>query len=211
MFWKQLKGFPDRLESVIKGKVSPSRGTGNWAKLRETIAGLLATGQTIPGMIDTVLQKNYDYILEKNYPDQFEERRRGIERLAAYGARFDSLGSFLESISLDDSIFSDGSFPGVDRSFITLSTIHSAKGKEWEAVFVIGLNEGHFPSSRVDASQIEEERRLFYVAVTRARRFLYLLTYQQDRRTWGAATLNPSLFLLELPPETYCLLDPDLF
>jgi len=162
-------------------------------------------------MIDTVLQKNYDYILEKNYPDQFEERRQGIERLAAYGARFDSLGSFLESISLDDSILGDGSLPVADRSFLTLSTIHSAKGKEWEAVFVIGLNEGHFPSSRMDITQIEEERRLFYVAVTRARRYLYLLTYRQDRRNWGAATLNPSLFLLELPPETYRLLDPDLF
>lgn len=208
--WKKWQQYPDRLGAMLEGKVAPARGTGGWERLRETVSAISATGQTIPKMIDAVLQKNYDCILEKNYPDQFEERRQGIERLADYGARFDSLRQFLESISLDDSIFSDGSLPSADRSFLTLSTIHSAKGKEWEAVFVIGLNEGQFPSSRMDISQVEEERRLFYVAVTRARRYLYLLTYRQDRRHWGAATVNPSLFLLELPPDTYQLLDPDL-
>ncbi|NMA92306.1 MAG: ATP-dependent helicase [Firmicutes bacterium] len=207
--WKEWSRFPDRLQAMLSGKVSPPRGAAGWERLRETYLDLVTPGLTLPAMIDIVLQKNYDAILEKSYPDQFEERRQGIERLADYGARFASLGQFLDTISLDDSIYSDGSLPSTDRGFLTLSTIHSAKGKEWEAVFVIGLNEGQFPSSRIDSSLVEEERRLFYVAVTRARRYLYLLSYRQDHRQWGAAPLIPSLFLRELPPETYQVLEPD--
>ncbi len=207
--WKKWRKFPDHLKAMQEGKIAPARGIGGWKELQEIVSTLAVPDCTVPEMIDTILQKNYDRILEKNYPDQFEERRQGIERLADYGARYDSLGQFLESISLDDSIFGDGTLPSADQGFLTLSTIHSAKGREWEAVFVIGLNEGQFPSSRIDYSQVEEERRLFYVAVTRARRYLYLSTYRQDRRQLGATAVNPSLFLLELPPDIYQLLDPE--
>ncbi len=209
--WKKWGQYPDRLAAMAAGKIAPSRGLDAWKYFREAILALNVPGQTVPEMIDLVLQKNYESILERNYPDQFEERLEGIARLGDYSKRFESLGQFLESVTLDDSIFNDGTLPSADSGYLTLSTIHSAKGREWDVVFIIGLNEGQFPSSRMDYdSRIEEERRLFYVAVTRARRYLYLLTYRQDRRQWGAATVNPSPFLRELPSDTYRLMDPDL-
>ena len=90
------------------------------------------------------------------------------------------------------------------RESVCLSTVHSAKGKEWEAVFIIGLNDGHFPGRWRDEAELEEERRLFYVAVTRTRRYLFLITYWDDRRAWGGAAVGtPSLFLRELPANCY--------
>ncbi|MDZ4132412.1 MAG: 3'-5' exonuclease, partial [Dethiobacteria bacterium] len=83
------------------------------------------------------------------------------------------------------------------------------KGKEWDAVFIIGMNQGHFPGQRADSSNLAEERRLFYVAATRARRFLYLLTYREDYRNYGAVSEGPSLFLRELPSSCYQLVNYD--
>ena len=81
---------------------------------------------------------------------------------------------------------------------LTLSTVHQAKGIEWRAVFVIWLAEGRFPSFRMDDE--EEERRLFYVAVTRARDRLFLLRPEIARDRYRVdVVLEPSRFLLELP------------
>ncbi|NLA12466.1 MAG: ATP-dependent helicase, partial [Firmicutes bacterium] len=167
----------------------------------------LASGESgksekhLAGLITLIMEAGYEQILYKRYPDQYEERLRGIERLAENASRYESLGAFLESLALEESLFS-----GADESpgdYLTLSTVHSAKGKEWEAVFVIGLNEGSFPSHRVIDEEMPEERRLFYVAVTRARSHLCLSTYWQDYRSWGPAAGAPSLFLKELPRECF--------
>jgi DNA helicase II / ATP-dependent DNA helicase PcrA len=71
------------------------------------------------------------------------------------------------------------------------------------------VNQGHFPSQRFDDSNLAEERRLFYVAATRARRFLMMSTYREDYRNYGAVSEGPSIFLRELPPECYRLVDYD--
>jgi len=157
-----------------------------------------------------VLELNYDYMLRQNYPDQYDERLRGLERLMIYAERFESLADFLESLALEESVFADttaAEHKGDGQ--LTLSTIHSAKGKEWDAVFIIGMNQGHFPGQRADSESLDEERRLFYVAATRARRFLYLSTYREDYRSYGAVSEGPSLFLRELPPECYQLINYD--
>ena len=89
------------------------------------------------------------------------------------------------------------------RAAVTLMTLHSAKGLEFEAVFLVGLEEGVFPHGRAleDAEGIEEERRLAYVGLTRAKRYLFL-AWAAERRTGGyAGPREPSRFLLEMPAE----------
>ncbi|UCD35709.1 MAG: ATP-dependent helicase, partial [Nitrospiraceae bacterium] len=89
---------------------------------------------------------------------------------------------------------------------IVLSTVHRAKGLEWSRVFIIGLTDGAFPSARSlgELESEEEERRVFYVAVTRAKDELYLCYPVMDNR-WhdGSIVKRPSLFLQELPESTY--------
>ena len=209
--WQQLKIYPDPLKAALEGQIAPSRGKESWTKLCQTLAILnIFDRQDVPGMIDTILASNYNQVLHRNYADQYEERLSGIERLSIYAERFDSMSSFLESLVLEESVFADTNTTFSDNSgHLTLSTIHSAKGKEWDAVFIIGMNQGHFPSQRSGITSLDEERRLFYVAVTRARKHLYLVTYRDDYRHYGAVSEGPSVFLQELPPECYQLIDYD--
>nr|WP_242516895.1 UvrD-helicase domain-containing protein [Corynebacterium mendelii] len=111
-----------------------------------------------------------------------------------------SLQAFLEKISLSSDA---DQIPGDDRGEVTLMTLHTAKGLEFPVVFVIGWEDGQFPHSRSlgDPAQLEEERRLAYVAITRARQRLYV-TRAVQRASWGAATRNPeSRFLSDIPAD----------
>lgn len=209
--WENLKEYPSPLDAALAEKVSPSRGKAGWEALLNTLRKICNMGPVhVPQLLYAVLDENYDPILKQNYPDQYEDRLRGIERLMIYAERFDSLPAFLESLALEESVFADTTMT-ISRSGeqLTLSTIHSAKGKEWDAVFIIGMNQGHFPTQRADSSSLAEERRLFYVAATRARRFLFMTTYREDYRNYGAISEGPSAFLRELPPECFRLVDYD--
>ena len=102
--------------------------------------------------------------------------------------------SLLNDLSGEDAV------AGPPDEMVTLSTVHQAKGIEWRAVFVIWLAEGRFPSFRMDDE--EEERRLFYVAVTRARDRLFLVRPEIARDRYRVDTiLEPSRFLVELPSD----------
>jgi len=113
-----------------------------------------------------------------------------------------SLSGFLEDVSLvaDSDQIPDGADHG---GVVTMMTLHTAKGLEFPTVFLTGMEEGIFPHSRTlgERSEIEEERRLAYVGVTRARKRLYL-SRAEYRSSWGAPTYNPpSRFLAEIPEE----------
>ncbi|HEY3971231.1 MAG TPA: 3'-5' exonuclease, partial [Solirubrobacteraceae bacterium] len=110
----------------------------------------------------------------------------------------DTLEQFLQEIALK----ADGDSRKDDEGLVTLMTLHNAKGLEYPIVFVAGCEEGVFPHQRaLDEGGIEEERRLFYVAVTRAMRELYL-TYARRRSVFGASTYGlASRFLDEIPAE----------
>ncbi len=207
--WSKLKLAENPLEAALAGKETPSRGKEGWEALRITLNTLSSSSHdNVPGLINTVLEMNYNDILGQNYADQYEDRLHGIERLAIYAERFDHLSAFLESLALEESVFSDTSTSSdFSGGQLTLSTIHSAKGKEWDSVFIIGMNQGQFPSRRVDPASLDEERRLFYVAATRARRYLFLSTYREDYRNYGSGSEGPSQFLRELPSECYHLVD----
>jgi len=121
--------------------------------------------------------------------------RRGIE-----AGTFNTLAQFLERIAMEQR---EADYQGeTPQELVTLMTVHAAKGLEFEAVFVVGLVDGLFPHFRsVEEFGLEEERRLFYVAITRARRHLFLSTFKQREDRGEVRPCRPSRFLTELPSK----------
>ena len=126
-------------------------------------------------------------------------RVENLQEFAGSLTEFDSLASFLDHVSL----VSGDEKADHQKEMVNIMTVHSAKGLEFEAVFIPGLEDGVFPSGRATAERngVEEERRLLYVAITRAKRLLHL-SFAQNRFTFGQMqTAIPSPFLKELPQE----------
>ncbi len=151
-------------------------------------------GALVPYVLDSI---GYGLYLEKSYQDQWEERRENVMELTSLNAESDSLEDVLAEISL----YTDQEVGGIPEG-ISLSSLHSAKGLEFPVVFVVGLEEGLFPHSRViDGSldEMEEERRLWYVGITRAEERLYV-SGVGFRRLFGSVLVNDlSRFLWEIP------------
>lgn len=124
----------------------------------------------------------YAPLLEQKYDDAFV-RIRDLEQLEQMAARFDTRSQFLNDLTLDppSSTQDFAGAPLLDEDYLTLSTIHSAKGLEWESVFVLHAADGNIPSDMATGSddEIDEERRLFYVALTRAKSHLYVMHPQR--------------------------------
>jgi DNA helicase-2/ATP-dependent DNA helicase PcrA len=129
-----------------------------------------------------------------------EERMGNLEVMAANANEYNSLDEFLADASLMSSADESSK-----KNSVTLMTLHAAKGLEFPVVFIVGLEEGLFPSGRCidDGAELEEERRLMYVGMTRAMRRLFL-TYAGSRYTFGSRNYNmPSRFLTELGYNPY--------
>ncbi len=135
-----------------------------------------------------------------NYRSRLEE----VEQVAVYGRQFSTIEDFLAELALQTSVEAQEERPaGTDDERLRLSTVHQAKGLEFDVVFVIMMCDGLFPSARSlkIREDEEEERRLMYVAITRARNELYL-SYPLMRATPGGggnSRQNPSRFLKEIP------------
>lgn len=166
-----------------------------------------------PGAFDTPLPKTIDLLdgalKATEYLDLYDEkneedrmRLENIKELRSVAISFPDLTNFLENVALVEQEYSsEPQVNGQKRNAITLMTFHAAKGLEFPFVFMIGLEEGLFPHSRslMDKSELEEERRLCYVGMTRAREKLFL-TYARRRLFFGTRAANTvSRFVLELP------------
>ncbi len=139
------------------------------------------------------------------YDEKIEEDRmrlENIKELRSVAIAFPDLTDFLENVSLVEQEYnSEKQADGEKKNAITLMTLHAAKGLEFSVIFMIGMEEGLFPHSRslMDRSELEEERRLCYVGMTRAKEKLFL-TYARRRLFFGQRTANTvSRFVLELP------------
>ena len=152
----------------------------------------------------------YDYylpILKEQY-DDYPKRTRDLDHLQTIAAGYRGVDEFLSDLALEppDGSVTDVEAPDRDDEQLVLSTIHSAKGLEWQCVFVIWVVDGKFPSlySFVTDEELEEERRLFYVAVTRAKRHLYL-TYPINvfDKTSGMLLSKPTRFLDHVSPALF--------
>jgi DNA helicase-2/ATP-dependent DNA helicase PcrA len=152
-------------------------------------------------MIGSVTEAIYDDYMKVNFPN-FDARREDLKTLANFARQYESPGDFLDQLALLTSLDNEVASSSEDNEMLTLSSVHQAKGLEWKVVFVIWMADGMFPSSRSLESEeaIEEERRLFYVAVTRAKDELYL-TYPHLRLNagYGEMLQRPSRFLAEVP------------
>jgi DNA helicase II / ATP-dependent DNA helicase PcrA len=143
----------------------------------------------------------YTPLLRHLYEDH-RKRVRDLDTLLVLADRYDDLESFLADVALDPPSSAQVSPDDHEEEWLTLSTIHSAKGLEWHTVLVLSLGDGRFPSGHAldDPASIEEERRLFYVAVTRAKRGLELLRPRLVQSRWGGGG-GPGCLLLDTIPD----------
>lgn len=171
-----------------------------------TIEELKSLELPLEELIKQVLKKSgYTDSLKNENTVEAESRIENIEEFLTVAIEFEkeavdkSLNEFLNSISLS----SDTDKLEETDDMVTLMTLHSAKGLEYPVVFLVGMEEGIFPGyqSMGEPRELEEERRLFYVGITRAKRFLYL-TLASKRTIFGSTSYNqPSRFLREIPKE----------
>lgn len=193
----------DRPSDVLRA------GAGRSARALRTLADMLDVlmGNDRRSPAESIAHV-YDYYLPllKEQYDDYPKRMRDLDHLLVIAENYAELDEFLADLALEPP---DGSVVDVeatkrDDERLVLSTIHSAKGLEWDAVFVIWVVDGRFPStySLLTDGELEEERRLFYVAVTRARRHLFL-TYPIDvyDKSSGMVLSKPSRFLDTVSPE----------
>ncbi|MVW70555.1 ATP-dependent helicase [Bordetella sp. 15P40C-2] len=200
------------LESFKPGNAAKS----DWNGLIDAYTALRDSGQRWPADLDIAIGW-YAPQLERLYDDA-RVRRADLDQLARIGAGYASRERFLTELTLDppDATSAEAGPPLRDEDYMILSTIHSAKGQEWKSVYVLNVVDGCIPSdmSTGTADEIEEERRLLYVAMTRAKERLHLIVPQRfyvhqqsgmgDRHVYGNRTRfipEPLLPLFEaLPP-----------
>jgi DNA helicase-2/ATP-dependent DNA helicase PcrA len=154
----------------------PAGATKAWPKFVKLLSDLTNTRDDLPTQVGRV-RKFYTPLLEAKY-DHVEPRLRDLEQLELIASRYRSRSRMLLELTLDppSSTQDLAGPPTLDDDYLVLSTIHSAKGLEWDAVYVIHAADGNIPSDMAtkNPAEIEEERRLFYVALTRAKNWLYV-------------------------------------
>jgi DNA helicase II / ATP-dependent DNA helicase PcrA len=186
---------------------APKKATLAWAQFTATIAQLEdeIVRKSASKMLRLVIDAGYDDYLKEAFAN-YRSRLDDLEQLAAFAFQFGTVEEFLTQLALLTNVEAEGDRSQNDDEKIRLSTIHQAKGLEFEVVFVIMLCDGMFPSARSMESTDgeEEERRLFYVSITRAKNELYL-SYPLIRGGYGNsgddAFQSPSRFLSEIPKE----------
>ncbi len=206
IIWSLLERKCNLLQKETQKKILAALTTESkpiWQALCQSINNILPDQQTISAyakIIEDFLTTYYSTYLAENYEDN-EKRLEDIHELVAFTTKFDSLDSFLHEVTLLSNV--DAEVDPLDQNggLIKLSTIHQAKGLEWKAVFILWLVEGCFPSGKaMSESETEEERRLFYVATTRAKDMLFLCVPKYRLSFKGAIQYySPSRFIKELP------------
>jgi DNA helicase-2/ATP-dependent DNA helicase PcrA len=188
---------------LSQDRIEKALGKRRLAAFLEYLPNIDTTNLTSLQILESVVT-NSGY-LNKFDPKNEEDQRRieNIKELKSVAATHHSLTQFLENIALVQQEYSiqEKHKKKENREGIRLMTLHSSKGLEFEVVFLVGFEEGILPHSRclVDPTQVEEERRLCYVGITRAKTWLYI-THASQRLYFGKSSLNqPSRFLTDIP------------
>ncbi|MFH0988348.1 MAG: ATP-dependent helicase [Parcubacteria group bacterium] len=197
----------ETLRDLLTGDSGLSgRASEHWAKVLQDFQALDRLDKTKKGFVsasvEQVLSSGYEAHLKNSY-ENYRERLDDLYQFVNFVAAYADLERLLADIMLSESFSKDNS---QNNKSVVLSTIHQAKGLEWPLVFIIGLRDGRFPhhKSMEDQKELEEERRLFYVAVTRAKDELNLLYPIRVFNYGGGEDLaRPSMFIRELDNSKY--------
>lgn len=205
--WQAISGLPSLKEAINYPfeNVASAKVLSGWQESKKILACLAEIEKDdVSSLIEAILSGGYKNYVKNNF-ENYSDRIDDLEQLVVFASNYDSLEKLLADVALSEGFKGQSMVDykeGEDEA-ITLSTIHQAKGLEWKVVFVIGLANGQFPNAKVmeKQSEMEEERRLFYVACTRAQDQLYL-TYPMFSHKSG--NINQiSDFIKELPPQVY--------
>jgi DNA helicase-2/ATP-dependent DNA helicase PcrA len=194
--------YVDVHEALSLAKVTGKKAQVGWQGVTRVLSAVLGARDFPSAYIRAVASSDdYALYLENEFPN-YQERLEDLEQFAVFAEQFDELSTFLDAVSLTNEFGAERGDDDVLGDRVILSTIHQAKGLEWDAVFVINLADGKFPHSRSYESpdELEEERRLFYVASTRARKELFL-TYPTTAGYEHIELQQPSMFLGEIPKD----------
>jgi len=210
--WKFVSAHTDPLSTVLTDdllKCASKTATPGFRKFRVMIENLidLPDKKSASEIIEIILESGYHECLQERYTD-IESRKEDLVQLGNFSEKFNSIEEFLGELALMTNMAAEE-----DRSYLAdreenrviLSTIHQAKGLEWATVFMIWCSDGMIPLARAlkDPDGEEEERRLFYVAATRAKDQLYLCYPMFNyKRGMGNTVLSPSRFIEELTPSS---------
>lgn len=204
--WQAISTSREPIEAVSSIKELPRGAEEGFKDFINTLKKLKELQKAPAEMIKTVAESGYKDYLKAQYPN-YVERTEDLNQLANYALQFSSLEKFLSSLALVSGIVAEDIVLGgaEEKEACVLSTVHQAKGLEWKVVFIIWLAEGRFPSyqSFGDESAEEEERRLFYVAVTRSKDELYLSYPMIYSGFEGEVLMKTSRFLNEIPEDHY--------
>jgi DNA helicase-2/ATP-dependent DNA helicase PcrA len=201
---KEQKNFCDVLTSEAVLKKVPNDAKEQWPSLAETIREVAAalSSETPEAVVQLALDGWYSSFIREIYPN-WTERADDLQSLISFASRFDTMQELLAQLVLLASESNERD-PEEGLNCLRLTTIHQAKGLEFPVVFVVGLADGLFPLKRtIDDGDLEEERRLFYVAVTRAMEELYLSYPMLNQQGNTVMRLNPSRFVQEVDTSRY--------
>ncbi|MBN1585777.1 ATP-dependent helicase, partial [Candidatus Uhrbacteria bacterium] len=204
-FMKESGSLAMAVTADVGGMFGSRAGRG-WSALRRSLEALHGAGDAPADQIRSILKSPYAEYLEAEYPNA-RDRLEDLEQMATFSERYAQAGDFLAEITLDDGVYGRPAGSGREGTVRSrspkpvLSTVHQAKGLEWDTVFVIHLTANSFPNrnAAMEEGGLEEERRLFYVAVTRARHSLYLTHPSSVGRDFSYE--GPSRFLEEIDPN----------
>ncbi|MBF0216218.1 MAG: ATP-dependent helicase [Candidatus Omnitrophica bacterium] len=189
-------------------RVVPEKARSGFGRFVKIMSSVLeaAKGDDTAAMINSILVNGYETYVMATF-DNAKDRIDDLRELANFSHEYGTVNDFLNDITLREGFKGETSEAASgEEEYLVLSTIHQAKGLEWDAVFIIGLSEGQFPHAKalIEDNDLEEERRLFYVAATRARKYLYLI-HPRTRYDYqkGMVISRKSRFLEELPADDY--------
>lgn len=192
-------------DHISEERIDKALGKRKKSNLIDHIKGMDLENLTSLQILESLVV-NSGYLDKFDAKDEEDQKRiENIKELKSVAAEYPNLTAFLENITLVQQEYSlqEKNKKKENRDGVKLMTLHSAKGLEFEVVFMVGFEEGILPHSRclIDETQIEEERRLCYVGITRAKDYLYI-SYASKRLFFGKSSLNePSRFLADIPPE----------